>query len=241
MNKWQILQEGGQPILLSGNEDEPKTTVTAFAIRRIAGLKQSQSSKQQALPEKLLSKEKSYVGIPSRLSSDIRHVQEDAGLEKAQRPSERPSPQAPAVAVPSSDNNPTPPPGTTQTFSTPSLSRAARRVSRVRGWLCTVPEGSVFSAQTLGPLLVPAPQTAKRIPIFHRKRPSRLRGKGEEAALRGGWGRLGRLLLFESSEGLTSSRKRALCLRCRKYVQMASLSFLESTARKRPPDSPEPN
>lgn len=77
MTKWEMLQEGGQLIQLSGKQDDPKPTVTAFAIRRIAGLKQSHSSKQgpQMNPP---TKDPSFAAIPSRLCSDIRHVQEDS-------------------------------------------------------------------------------------------------------------------------------------------------------------------
>ncbi|KAL8270910.1 hypothetical protein Esti_005164 [Eimeria stiedai] len=73
-SKWQILQEGGQPIVLSTTDHSGKTTLTANAVRKIAGIKRGPPHRSGAGAPVM---EKPPMKMPTLLRTDLEKVNEE--------------------------------------------------------------------------------------------------------------------------------------------------------------------
>ncbi|KAL8428687.1 hypothetical protein ACSSS7_007076 [Eimeria intestinalis] len=74
ISKWQILQEGGRPIVLSTTDHSGKTTVTASAVRKIAGIKRGPPQRSVAGGT---STERAPLNMPTLLRTDLERVKEE--------------------------------------------------------------------------------------------------------------------------------------------------------------------
>ncbi|KAL8445592.1 hypothetical protein Emag_005084 [Eimeria magna] len=102
ISKWQILQEGGQPIALSTTDHSGKTTVTSNAVRKIAGIKRGPPHRSVAGAS---STERAPLNMPTLLRTDLEKVKEEEQKE-GNRSSEGAPGSATEGAPPSSADPP---------------------------------------------------------------------------------------------------------------------------------------
>lgn len=100
MSKWQMLQDGGHPIVLNSLDNAAKTTVTAGAVRKIAGIRRgpphrpAESSRSDAQP----------MIMPTQLQNDLERAGQEPHSAIPPTPETRlpeRSPAAPDFAAPS--------------------------------------------------------------------------------------------------------------------------------------------
>ncbi|KAL8426524.1 hypothetical protein Efla_004889 [Eimeria flavescens] len=74
MSKWQLLQEGGQPIVLKAYDQPGKVTATAGAVRKIAGIKRGPPHRTA---EPGTTDTTPIVSMPTRVRSDLEKAKQD--------------------------------------------------------------------------------------------------------------------------------------------------------------------